>query len=733
MKVWLRPLLAGATLAAMLTLVFSLTLFVILRGVIAELPRLPENPTELGIRPGTEIFASSGERIFTFNQTRQWAPLDQISPFAIQALIATEDVAFYQHCGVDIRAILGAIRANIHQGYGTRGGSTLTQQLVKRLFFSPEKTIRRKLSEILLTLQLEALYARTFPDSVTTETGTHPAYKDRLLELYLNTVFYGANAYGITDAAFIYFGRSPGELSLPQAALLMGLINAPTAYNPLQRPERASRRLRHVLRRMAQAGFLDADELAKFTELRAEELIDPHRAPRNPTPYWVEAIKAEVARRWGPEVLRYGSLQIHTTLDMDLQKAAEQAVATGVSTLDQRMGFKPYSEAPLDERKEYVQAALVCLDPHTGQVRAMVGGRDIFVSYFNRALTARRQPGSGFKPIAYLTALEVGAISPVSLFVDEPRSYEVNGELWEPRNFGDRYFGLTTAAWALIKSANSTAVQVTERAGPENIAKMAKRLGFQSEIGSYKSIALGVSEVTVLEMASAYGALATAGLHVEPTLVDRIVDAEGRKLFAHEPTIRRAVAPELAYQMVQLLCQVVDRGTGRRVRSAGFTRPAAGKTGTTNDNTDAWFTGFTPELATSVWVGFDDRKKHKLVDEKGIQITGGGGAAPIWAEFMKEATKGRPFSDFQRPDGVRLVEVDPSTGVSPEEPPAMTLLDTAMIREIPITVVLQNREAVNQPADVLTFESARERSLLDSLLKTGWERYPSIGSNPSGR
>ena len=733
MKAWLRPLLTGTALAVLLILAVMIPLLVFLRGVLIELPRLPEDPTELGIRPGTEIFTLSGERIFTFNQNQQWASLDQISPFVIQALIATEDVAFHRHCGVDIRAILAAIRANIHQGYGTRGGSTLTQQLVKRLFFSPDKTIRRKLSEILLALQLEAFYARTFPDSITTETGTYPAYKDHLLELYLNTVFYGANAYGITDAAFIYFGLSPGELSLPQAALLMGLINAPTAYNPLQRPERATRRLHHVLRRMVQAGFLDADGLVKFAEMHAEQLIDPHRTPRNPAPYWVEAIKAEVARRWGPDVLRYGSLQIHTTLDMDLQKAAERSIVRGVSALDQRMGFAPYREATLDKRKEYVQAALVCLDPHTGRVKAMVGGRDIFVSYYNRALTARRQPGSGFKPIAYLTALETGTISPLSLFVDEPRSYEVNGELWMPRNFDDRYLGLTTAAWALIKSANSTAVQVAQRAGPDNVAKMAKRLGFHSEIGPYESIALGVSEVTVLEMASAYGALATAGLHVEPTLVDRIVDAEGRKLFAHEPTIRQAVSPELAYQMVQLLCQVVDRGTGRRVRSVGYSGPVAGKTGTTNDNTDAWFTGFTPELATSVWVGFDDRKKHKLVDTKGIQITGGGGAAPIWTDFMKEATKDKSLEDFQKPSDVRRVEVDPPTGVSSDELPAITLLDTAILREAPITVALRNREATNQPTDVLIFERAQERSLLDSLLKATWERDLSIGNSSSPR
>jgi len=716
-KAWIHLLLLGTLIALLLAAALALVSFVVFQDVLASLPRLPEDPAELGIRPGTEIFASSGERIYTFNQSRQWASLNQVNPLVVQALIATEDAGFYRHCGVDLKGILGAVRANLRHGFGTRGGSTLTQQLVKRLFFSPEKTLRRKLSEILLALQLEAFYAGTFPGTA----DGHPAYKDHLLELYLNTVFYGANAYGITDAAMIYFGLSPAELSLPQAALLMGLINAPTAYNPLQRPERATRRLRHVLRRMRQAGFLNSKDVQKLTGVRAEDLINPHRAPLNPAPYWVEAVKAEVARRWGAEVLRYGSLRIHTTLDMELQKAAERAVARGVTDLDQRMGFKPYPEAALEERRDYVQAAFVCLDPHTGQVRAMVGGRDIFISYYNRALTARRQPGSSFKPVAYLAALEAGDISPVSLFVDEPCSYEDHGETWSPRNFGGRYFGLLTTAWALVKSANSTAVQVAAKVGPEKIVDMARRLGFQSEIGPYKSIPLGVSEVTVLEMASAYGALVASGMHVEPTLVVRIVDAEGQALFAHQPAIRQAVTPDLAYQMIHLLQQVIDRGTGRTVRGMGFLRPAAGKTGTTNDNTDAWFTGFTPELATSVWVGFDDRKKHELVDAEGAQITGGTGAARIWAEFMLEATKGRPVADFAMPAGVRLVAIDPLTGVRAEDLPATALTDSAAAREIPISVALRTPETVNQPSDLLVFEKAQERSLLDSLLRASWE------------
>ncbi len=699
MKSWRLPLLVGTLIVALTFLGLGLFFVPLLTETLEQLPRLPEDPAELGVRPGTEIYAASGERIYTFNQSRQWVDLDQISPHAIAALLATEDTRFYTHYGVDLKGIVGALWANLRGGYGTRGGSTLTQQLVKRLFFSPQKTLRRKLGEMLIALELEALYARRFPG----EHNGHPLYKDRLIELYLNTAFYGSNAYGIHDAAAIFFATTPDSLSLPQAALLIGLLNSPSAYNPLQHPERASRRLDHVLTRLRSTGYLSANERAQYDSLRAEEMVDVHRPPLNPAPYWVEAIKAEVARRWNAEALRYGALRIYTTLDMRLQREAEQAVERGLRALDERLGFAPYEQAALDERKDYVQAALVCLHPHSGQVAAMVGGRDIFISYYNRALSARRQPGSGFKPIAYLAAFATGEIAPLTLFVDAQRSYEVNGKIWSPRNFAERYFGLTTAAQALYKSANSTAVQIVQRIGPEKVVAMARKLGFSGPMGAYPSIALGVNEVTVLEMAAAYAALANYGLYLEPTLVERISDAQGRQLFAHAPALRQAVSPDLAYQMTSLLQLVVDQGTGRRVRRAGFSAPAAGKTGTTNDNTDAWFTGFTPDLSTSVWIGFDQRGKHRLVDRQGQQITGGGGAAPIWADFMRHAIV--ESGDFTAPKNVVMQRVDPRTGMAADDS-----LSPA------INVVLRLGQRVNTHDDVRDFVQGQEDAELDSTL-----------------
>ncbi|MEW6755039.1 MAG: PBP1A family penicillin-binding protein [Candidatus Latescibacterota bacterium] len=713
MSAWRRPMALGAGLLLLAAAVLLGGAWWWLRQAVARLPRLPDDPAELAIRPGTEVYAATGERIYTFNQTRQWVSLEQVPPHVVQALLATEDRAFYTHAGVDLEAVAGALWANVRGGYGSRGASTLTQQLVKRLFFSPEKSLRRKLSEALLALQLEALYARQYPGRVRQGGPERPAHKDRLLELYLNTVFYGANAYGITDAADTYFGVRPENLSVPQAALLVGLINAPSAYNPLQRPERATQRLRHVLRRMAESGHLTRRQLEGLAAVQAANLVDPQRRPLNPAPFWMEAVKAEVGRRWGSEVLRYGSLRIHTTLNLGLQRAAEAAVTRGLDELDERLGFAPYAQAPPAERPGYVQAALVCLTPATGQVRAMVGGRDIQVSYYNRALAARRQPRSGFKPVVYLTALQAGVISPVSLFVDEPRQYQVEGRAWAPRNFGEQYLGLTTAAWALIHSANSTAVQLTALAGPDRVVRQARALGFDGEVGPHPSIALGVDEVTVLEMASAYGALANAGLLAEPTLVDSVVDAEGRRLFAHAPAVRQAAAPDAAYQVLQLLRQAVERGTGRVVRRLGFDRPVAGKTGTTNENTDAWFTGCTPDLATSVWVGFDDRRQHRLVDRAGVQITGSNGAAPMWTQFMRQATRSLPRRDFSRPHGVRLAAVDPQTGLDISELPEEVRRDT--LRPAPITLALREGERPNRADEVLAFVRQADYPVPDPL------------------
>jgi penicillin-binding protein 1A len=520
-----------------------------------------------------------------------------------------------------------------------------------------------------------------------------PKYKDHLLELYINGSFYGTNAYGIEDAAQVYFGRSASQLTLLQSAVLAGLPNAPSAYRPAYGDSSAiavaRRRAAHVLNRMVAAGNIDPEdrERALADSLR----LNPEKRIQNRSPYFVETIKDEISRRLGASALSFGALDIWTTLDLEMQHAARTAVEQGTLDLDERLGFAPYANASPIERREYVQAALLCVDYRTGHVKAMVGGRDIFTSYYNRATTARRQPGSNFKPIVYLAAFESGEVTPISLFLDEPRTYVVNGKEWSPRNFQDSYLGQTTAAWALIRSANATSVQIVQRIGPERVVDTARRLGISSHLLPVQSIALGSNEVTMLDMVTAYGTMANSGLRIDPTFIKRIVDRNtGQTLYQHQPRPSPVIDPVHAYTVTRLLENVINRGAGYTVRRLGYTGTVAGKTGTTNDNTDAWFTGFTPEVVTSVWIGFDSRSRGHRLREKATrrQITGGSGAAPIWTAFMK--TVPASTAPFYAPSGVREEEIDPLTGALPSAEP-----DSARIR--PIRIALPAQILPNKP------------------------------------
>jgi penicillin-binding protein 1A len=673
-----------------LGLLFAADLFLIGLGVLAwvmfTLPRLPDDPQSLLAQSGINIYAESGELLYTFNQRVDQIQIGDVSPHFVNALLATEDLDFFRHRGYSLKGIAGALKDNILSGQKTRGGSTITQQIVKNIFLTREKQYSRKLKEIFLAAQLETLFERLYG----------PAYKDRLLELYINGSFYGTNAYGISDAAQTYFGKPPSDLTLLEAALLAGLPNAPSALNPYRQDmSRIKTRISHVLRRMETAGFITQQE--RKAALADSFHLNPNRTPQNRTPYFVETIKSEVIDLWGISALQFGGLNIYTTLDLGYQQAAEKAISAGLANLDARLGFSPYEGFPSTARDDYVQGALLCLDPRTGHIKAMVGGRDIFVSYYNRATQAKRQPGSGFKPIVYLAAFETGAVTPLSLFMDEPRTYRVNNKNWAPKNFKNSYLGLTTAGQALVKSANATSVQIAFRVGPEKIVGLAKRLGIQSPLKPYPSIALGAQEITLLDMATAYGTLARYGFRVTPTFIREITDSENHTIYKHEPSPQPVINAEHVYMLNKLMQHVIDYGSGRGVRALGFTGPAAGKTGTTNDNTDAWFTGFTPELVTSVWVGFDNRKgRRSLIDKRSrAQITGGSGAAPIWANFMK--TVGPNTGTFITPVGMTEYRVDLRTG----------LADTTANA---VTIALPSGSMPNTPADTLAFYTAQKKN-----------------------
>lgn len=660
--------------------------------LVITLPRLPDNPQALLSQSGINIYAQSGELLYTFNQRVEQIQLDDVSPYFKNAILATEDLDFYHHRGYSLKGIAGAIYDNLRFGEKTRGGSTITQQIIKNIFLTREKLYIRKLREILLAAQLETMFEHHYGNS----------YKDRLLELYINGSFYGTNAYGIADATQTYFAKKPSELTLLESALLAGLPNAPSALNPFRQDlSRIKTRISHVLRRMEIAGFITAQE--REQALSDSLHLNPNRTPQNKTPYFVETIKSEIVTIWGSSALNFGGLNIYTTLDLTYQQAAENAISEGLSELDTRLGFSPYQNASSQQRDDYVQGALLCLDPKTGYIKAMVGGRDIFVSYYNRATQAKRQPGSGFKPIVYLAAFETQHITPLSLFIDEPHTYRVNNNIWSPKNYNNSYLGLTTTAQALVKSANATSVQIVYQIGPEKVVDLANRLGIQTPLKPYPSIALGAQEITLLDLVTAYGTIARYGFRVTPTFIRKITDSEGHTIYQHQPNPTPAIHAEYAYMINKLMQHVVDHGTGRRVRALGFDAPTAGKTGTTNDNTDAWFTGFTPNLVTSVWVGFDNREgRRQLIDKRTrAQITGGSGAAPIWTNFMK--TVNPNTGTFIVPDGITEQAVDLRTG----------LADTS---ESAVLIALPTGTEPNTPADTLAFYKAHLDSLLNEKI-----------------
>jgi 1A family penicillin-binding protein len=647
--------------------------------LVITLPRLPDNPQSLLTQSGINIYAQSGELLYTFNQRIDHVQLKDINPYFVKAILATEDLDFYHHRGYSLKGIAGAFIDNLRSGQRTRGGSTITQQIIKNIFLTREKHYTRKLKEIFLATQLEAIFKHHYGNT----------YKDRLLEVYINGSFYGTNAYGIADAAQTYFDKHPSQLTLLESALLAGLPNAPSALNPFRQDiTRIKTRIAHVLNRMVTVGFITPKE--RDQALSDSLQLNPNRTPQNKTPYFVETIKSEIVNLWGSSALNFGGLNIYTTLDLAYQQAAEQAISEGLSNLDTRLGFSPYETASSQNRDNYVQGALLCLDPRTGHIKAMVGGRDIFVSYYNRATQAKRQPGSGFKPIVYLAAFETETITPLTLFMDMPHTYRVNKTDWTPKNFKDSYLGLTTTAQALVKSANATSVQIAFQIGPQKIVDLAKRLGIQSPLKPYPSIALGAQEITLLDLVTAYGTIARYGFRVTPTFIRKITDSENHTIYTHQPNPTPVINAEYAYIINKLMQHVVEHGTGRSVRALGFTTPTAGKTGTTNDNTDAWFTGFTSDLVTSVWVGFDNRQgRRQLIDKRThAQITGGSGAAPIWTNFMKTVNPNK--TTFLKPDGITEYNVDLRTGIA----------DTSSNA---ITIALPHGTQPNTPADTLSF------------------------------
>jgi penicillin-binding protein 1A len=569
----------------------------------------------------TAVFDREDHLAFTiFKEQRIVVPLHEMSPYLVQAVIAVEDQRFYQHHGFDPIRILSAAIQNLRNGRAVQGGSTITQQLARQSFLTNDKTIRRKLQELILARQLESRFS-----------------KDRILELYLNKIYFGDGLYGVEAASRGYFGKHALSLSVDEAALLAGLVQSPSRFSPTSNLARATSRRNVVLRAMLGTGAISR---ATWETARASRvtLVDGLHAEQPFAEYFKEQIRLALVQQFGWDRVYKEGLRVYSTIDVDMQRAAEDSIADALKSLVPRtaMSVTRANAGPL-------QAALIAMDPATGDVRAMVGGRNFNESSFNRAVQARRQPGSAFKPLVYAAAIEAGySASTIIDHLNDPID-TLQGQ-WTPEEGHAGASALSLRA-ALRTSSNRAAVRLLEDVGIGRVVSSAKALGV-GDMPRVPSLALGSGEVTLASLTAAYSAFANHGIVSQPRLVRRVEDQNGSLLYTAPSTSQRAIKDTTAFLMASLLADVVDAGTAAGVRARGFTFPAGGKTGTTNDFRDAWFVGFTPAVLTGVWLGFDE---PRTIMPNGFAAEL---AVPLWTSFMKQATKGDRPAWFTPPPGI---------------------------------------------------------------------------------
>ena len=583
----------------------------------------------------TTLYDAANEPVFTiYKEQRIEVPFDQISPHLIKAVLSVEDQRFYQHSGIDAVRIAAALQRNLLEGRRAEGGSTITQQLARQTFLSRDKTYRRKAKEVILAGYLENMYS-----------------KDDILELYLNKVYFGDGLYGVEAASRGYFGKSASDLTLDEAALLAGLIQSPSTYAPTVNLDRAIARRNVVLQTMVDSGAIDEATAARARRAPVR-LVDGLEKKEDFGLYFKEQVRRELVDRFGWERVAQGGLRVYTTMDSELQKASEAIVEKGVSEIERRAGFKYPRRgtqiAKSGQGPDYLQGALVSLDPATGYVQALVGGRDFNESPFNRAVQAKRQSGSAFKPFVFAAALESG-YTPASVItrLNDPIG-TLEGD-WVPEDEHSRSSSMTLRT-ALRTSSNRAAVQLLNAIGIPTAVGFVEKLNVGTP-PSVPSLALGASEVTLLALTSAYGAFAAEGVVRPPVFIRRVDDSDGNVLYQDPQAAQRAVSRATAFLISSMLADVVNAGTAYRARESGYMVPAAGKTGTTNDYVDAWFVGYTPHRVTGVWIGFD-RPKTIIANGYGGEL-----AVPIWASFMKVATREDRPDWFERPPEVIGVSV----------------------------------------------------------------------------
>jgi penicillin-binding protein 1A len=606
-------------------------------------------------RQTSKLYAADGRFIAELGlERRTLLKLDQIPPLLRNAFVATEDKRFYEHHGVDFYRIPGALWADIKKRSFAEGFSTITMQLARNIFperLTREKSPLRKLKEIKVARAIEARYS-----------------KDKILELYLNQIALGNGAFGVETAAQRYFGKSARDLNLAEMAMLAGLPKAPERYNPRRSPERAIQRRNTVIEVMREQGVIsDADaSLAKAYPLQLARKSEAGDV----APYFVEWIRQQLEQQFGQRLYEQG-LKVYTTLDVDLQSAAERALENQLRAVEsgkygpyKHTTFESYLAKASDRVGEpaanspYLQGAFVAMDPRTGAVRALIGGRDFDDSKFNRATQALRQPGSTFKPIVYADAIQNGR-PPSYIIDDSPVSIpQSGGGVWTPQNYEGTFEGPMPMRRGLYQSRNIVAIKLGLELGPQSIIDMARKFGITTPIPPYPSIAIGAADVYPIEMIAAYSAFATLGTRATATGIVRVENSKGDVLWEPAPVRAPVMSPEESWLMVSMMKDVIQRGTAAGSVGSQFHLPAGGKTGTTNDGTDAWFIGYTSDLVAGLWVGFDKPQPIKG------NAQGGHIAAPAWTAFMNEVYRRKPAPpDWPRPEGIVVREIDPATGM----------------------------------------------------------------------
>ncbi|MBW3660299.1 MAG: PBP1A family penicillin-binding protein [Gemmatimonadetes bacterium] len=625
-----------------------------LRAELPSIARLEEWQPSLV----TKVYARDGEVIAEFaSERREIVSLDRVPKMFIWSILATEDRSFYRHDGIDLKRLMVVGTSFLLTGSKEQGASTITMQLSRNLFLNPDKTLIRKFKEMILAHEIEQGYS-----------------KDKILEMYVNQVYFGSGAYGIESAAQMYFGKPATELSLPEAALLAGIVQSPSRQSPRVNMDAAKARRAVVAENLVEIGMDRADA----ERIKAAEIdLAPPPEMSGPDSYFAEHVRRELEYLLGSGAVWEGGYRVYTTLDTELQATAERVVEEHLSRIETTLAPDKVTreewlaardsaaveaagpESAVSTRTPYLQGALLAVDLETGGILAMVGGRDFQESKFNRATQARRQPGSVFKPFVYTAAIRNGL--PASYVVqDRPLRMPMgNGETWAPVNYDGRFRGPVSLRRALTNSINVATVRVLFDVGIQAVIDYARDAGITTELPPYGSLALGAADLIPWQVLRAYTVYPTGGIRLDPISITRIEDRNGNVVRSFTPARTRILTPQEAFVMTTILEDVVDHGTGRwGVRGQGFEWPAGGKTGTTNESTDAWFVGFTPEVATLTWVGFDLKQR--------IRYNGTGGvlAAPIWTDFMKVAHQGmEPPEGFEEPPGLAEVAVTTTTGM----------------------------------------------------------------------